>query len=110
MSIVEIRLADFSRAPGVRPGARHRPGSLASAKIFREEYVIPAIGAFGRVRVCLDGVAGLSGAFLDEVFGGLVQHFGWKTLKQAMHHVQVVAHSNPGWKIEAECCMECALL
>lgn len=63
------------------PLGRHREDGNKSGEAFREDILCPriaeAVESGDVVVVSLDGMAGLSAAFLEEAFGGLVRVNGF---------------------------------
>lgn len=59
------------------PGGRYRADGPYSGERFRDEFLLPALveaeKSGSKVIVSLDGAAGYSSSFLEEVFGGLVR-------------------------------------
>lgn len=72
--MITISIAkDFSRIPG----ARFPKEGNHSGEEFRNQVLLPnlkeAIGKKEKLRVVLDGTAGLGTSFLEEAFGGLIR-------------------------------------
>lgn len=72
--MITISIAkDFSRIPG----ARFPEEGNYSGQEFRNEVLLPnfkkAISADEKLKVILDGTAGLGTSFLEEAFGGLIR-------------------------------------
>jgi hypothetical protein len=65
---------DFSREPLGRVYA----DSDSSGQLFREKLLAPALQKHDVVVVSLDGTEGYGSSFLEEAFGGLVRHHGFK--------------------------------
>lgn len=69
---------------------RYRSDGDGSGEAFREDILVPAINAAlkigNRVEVEIDSPLGISGAFLDEAFGGLISkgHFTREQIAQTM--------------------------
>ena len=77
--MITISIAEhFSRTPG----ARFPEEGKYSGQEFREEVLMPALKKaicnWTQVTVILDGTAGLSAAFLEEAFGGLIREEDFK--------------------------------
>lgn len=72
--MIQIKIAtDFSRAPG----ARYESEGPHSGEKFRKEILLPklqeAIQSKIKLKIILDGTAGLGTSFLEESFGGLIR-------------------------------------
>jgi hypothetical protein len=55
------------------PAGRFRSDGRFSGERFREEFLVPALEAHGKVAIQLDGTMGYGSSFLEEAFGGLVR-------------------------------------
>ncbi len=73
---------DFSPSPI----GRYRTDSDTSGQEFREDYLAPALKAYTKVIVDLDGTDGYGSSFLEEAFGGLIREEGFteKDLKKKL--------------------------
>lgn len=77
--MITISIAkDFSRIPG----ARFPEEGDYSGQEFRTNVLLPklkeAISSNTKLKVILDGTAGLGTSFLEESFGGLIRNDGFK--------------------------------
>ena len=97
MSTVEIRVADFS----VAPGGRLKTYSLYSGEEFRESVLLPEIRGGNKIRVLLDGVRGYGSSFLEEAFGGLVRKLEWTSERDIADKIELVSEENPSWVEES---------
>lgn len=85
---VVLDVAAFSRTPG----GRYRSEGEWSGEQYREEIVEPHLRAGKRVIIDLDGPAGFTSSFLEELFGGLVRTFGLDFVRS---NVEVRAVTKP---------------
>jgi hypothetical protein len=74
MKIAELKIVeDFSRTPGVR----YKCEGMFSGEEFRTDVLLPrcekAISEKSKLKIFLDGTAGLGTSFLEEAFGGLIR-------------------------------------
>lgn len=74
MEFIELNIVtDFSRTPGVR----YKSEGPFSGEEFRTRVLLPkckqALSAKCKLKVVLDGTAGLGTSFLEESFGGLIR-------------------------------------
>ena len=85
---------DFSRIPG----ARFPEEGDFSGKEFREKILAPklkeAIDSNQKLRVILDGTAGLGTSFLEESFGGLIRNDSF-TYETRMDKIELVSDEDP---------------
>lgn len=85
---------DFSRIPG----ARFPEEGDYSGQEFRQKILAPklkeAIDSNQRLRVILDGTAGLGTSFLEESFGGLIRNDGFK-YEIIMDKIELVSDEDP---------------
>lgn len=58
---------DFSRSPA----GRFIDDGPNSGERFRRDFLIPALAAFDKIVVEMDGTRGFGSSFLEEAFGGL---------------------------------------
>lgn len=77
MEFIELSITkDFSRTPGVR----YKSEGPFSGEEFRSEVLLPkcqeAISKNCKLKIILDGTAGLGTSFLEESFGGLIRENG----------------------------------
>ena len=56
------------------PFGRYRDDGQASAEVFRDDILIPALKRYDFVTVDLGGTNYYGSSFLEETFGGLVRH------------------------------------
>jgi hypothetical protein len=69
-----VETLNISRDFSPYPAGRNRRDGRFSGELFREEYLWKALKQPDvRVKLFLDGVAGLPSSFWEEVFGGLVR-------------------------------------
>lgn len=85
---------DFSRIPGARFPAE---GDY-SGQEFRQNILAPklkeAIDSNQRLKVILDGTAGLGTSFLEESFGGLIRNDSF-TYETIMDKIELVSDEDP---------------
>jgi len=85
---------DFSRIPG----ARFPEEGDYSGQEFRQKILAPklkeAIDSNQRLRVILDGTAGLGTSFLEESFGGLIRNDGFR-YEIIMDKIELVSDEDP---------------
>ncbi|TPW24240.1 DUF4325 domain-containing protein [Marinobacter nauticus] len=74
------------------PYGRMRGDGPASAQVFREDILAPALKTHDKVTVVLDGVFGYASSFLEEAFGGLKRQ-GF-TEFQLMHKLEIVSNDD----------------
>lgn len=55
------------------PAGRHRTDGKFNGQKFREDLLVPKLRQHGRLKLNIDGVAGLPSSFLEEVFGGIMR-------------------------------------
>ncbi len=67
--MTKIIVRDFSDAPS----GRYRTDGPYSGEAFREDVLVPALGAFARVEIDLDGPRGYPSSFVDEAFAGVLR-------------------------------------
>lgn len=80
-----IRIAsDFSDTPF----GRYREEGAESGEVFREDILIPALKAYERVILDIDGVEGLPSSFLEEIMGGLVR--AGYAISYLKEHIEIV--------------------
>ena len=65
---------DFS----VYPAGLSEKDGHASAQLFRQKFLVPALNEYKRVEVYFEGVAGASTTWIREAFGGLITYEGFK--------------------------------
>ncbi|MBR4048281.1 MAG: DUF4325 domain-containing protein [Bacteroides sp.] len=87
MGFIELKIVtDFSRTPGVR----YKSEGPFSGEEFRKEVLLPkckdAITNNCKLKIYLDGTAGLGTSFLEESFGGLIRedNLDYQLLKDLM--------------------------
>lgn len=85
---------EFSRTPA----GRYRTDGPKSGEHFRDDLLVPALQAHGRVRVNLDGVEGYGSSFLEEAFGGLVRVKGFDA--QSLNRCLEIQTRDAAWKDE----------
>ncbi len=68
-----IKVIDFSK----NPYGRYLSDSNCSGQGFRIEVLAPAMRAYDKVHVDLDGYNRYGRSFLDEAFGGLIREEGF---------------------------------
>ena len=97
MDEIVLKIAtDFSRTPGVR---YETEGEFSGEK-FRKELLLPkceeALSKKCKLRVVLDGTAGLGNSFLEESFGGLIREndIDYHLL---MNTLELVSEENPDY-------------
>lgn len=78
---------DFSPSPI----GRYRSDSETSGEAFRADHLAPALRAFDRVTVVLDGTDGYGSSFLEEAFGGLIRKEGF-TEAQLKNKLRIVSN------------------
>lgn len=93
--MITINVAqDFSRIPG----ARFPEEGDFSGQDFRTNILSPllrkAIESHDKLRVILDGTAGLGTSFLEESFGGLIRNDGF-SLQEIMDTIEFVSDEDP---------------
>lgn len=92
---VQINVAkQFSAYPFGRDYAQGRHNGLA----FRQEHLAVALRQGGNVVVDLKGVAGMSGSFIQEAFGGLIGEF---TLVDLQARLTIVSVDDPSLAAQA---------
>ena len=86
------------------PGPRKRSEGLGSGQEFLEDYLVPLFREQMRVwkrnwhvKVDLDGVAGYTMGWLEEVFGGLARMFGSELV---LRHVGIRCYDEPYLRFE----------
>lgn len=55
------------------PAGRYRQDGKFSGEVFRDDLLVPLLGANDAVNIDLDGAMGYGSSFLEEAFGGLVR-------------------------------------
>jgi hypothetical protein len=84
MILMKERTINFAKEFTRYPGGRLRIHGPHSGEEFREDILIPALREVDKVILDLNGAVGLPSSFLDEVFGGIVDVFGWETVKSRL--------------------------